>query len=133
MILLIDSYDSFTNNLANLVKVNAQQEVITIHNDAFGPEEYEDFVDNYLPKFEYVVIGPGPGHPSIDKDVGIIGWLLRRFRDDRSLVPVPILGICLGFQSLCYEFGNEVSKLSQVKHGQIYKIHPIQCDLYPDV
>lgn len=59
MILLIDSYDSFTNNLANLVKVNAQQEVITIHNDAFGPEEYEDFVDNYLPKFEYVVIGPG--------------------------------------------------------------------------
>lgn len=133
MILLIDSYDSFTNNLANLVKVNAQQEVITIHNDAFGPEEYEDFVNNYLPKFEYVVIGPGPGHPSIDKDVGIIGWLLRRFRDDRSLVPVPILGICLGFQSLCYEFGNEVSKLSQVKHGQIYKIHPIHCDLYPDV
>ena len=41
MILLIDSYDSFTNNLAHLLKESTGQEVITIHNDSFKPNEYE--------------------------------------------------------------------------------------------
>ncbi|KAK6459306.1 para-aminobenzoate synthase [Scheffersomyces xylosifermentans] len=128
MILLIDSYDSFTNNLAHLLQESAQKEVVTIHNDAYAPEEYEDFYTKYLPLFDYVVIGPGPGHPSIAKDVGIIGWLLRKFRENSTSPVVPVLGICLGFQSLCHEFGNPVTKLTEVKHGQIYDIHPIDCD-----
>ncbi|ODV79035.1 para-aminobenzoate synthase [Suhomyces tanzawaensis NRRL Y-17324] len=128
MILLIDSYDSFTNNLANLLEVNAGQKVVTIRNDSFEPETYEEFFHSYLPLFEYVVVGPGPGHPSIESDVGIISWLFRRYRDNPDLTAVPILGICLGFQSLCYEFGNEVSRLTQVKHGQVYEIHPISED-----
>ena len=44
MILLIDSYDSFTNNLAHLLKESTGQEVITIHNDSFKPNEYETFI-----------------------------------------------------------------------------------------
>ena len=46
MILLIDSYDSFTNNLAHLLKESTGQEVITIHNDSFKPNEYETFIPN---------------------------------------------------------------------------------------
>ena len=46
MILLIDSYDSFTNNLAHLLKESTGQEVITIHNDSFKPIEYETFIPN---------------------------------------------------------------------------------------
>ena len=63
MILLIDSYDSFTNNLRLLIAESTGEEVITIHNDTFEPEQYSDFVKSYLPLFEYIVIGPGPGHP----------------------------------------------------------------------
>ncbi|KAL6451797.1 ABZ1 Aminodeoxychorismate synthase [Candida maltosa Xu316] len=138
MILLIDSYDSFTNNLAHLLKSNTNTKnsrVITIHNDSFSPEEYESFYTSYLPLFEYIVIGPGPGHPSISSDVGIISWLIKKFQSekDKSKI-VPILGICLGFQSLCYEFGNDVQRLDNVKHGQIYDIHvTTPCGLFEGV
>ena len=94
MILLIDSYDSFTNNLAHLLKENTNQEVLTIHNDSFKPEEYESFYEKYLPLFHYIVIGPGPGHPSIESDVGIISWLIKRFQKETDLSKiVPTLGI----------------------------------------
>ncbi|RLV91395.1 Aminodeoxychorismate synthase [Spathaspora sp. JA1] len=128
MILLIDSYDSFTNNLAHLLQTNSGQQVATIHNDAFSPSEYENFYSEYLPLFEYIVIGPGPGHPSIEKDVGIIRWLLQRMKRESGLGKnvVPVLGICLGFQSLCLEFGNAVNRLKNVRHGQIYDIHPVE-------
>lgn len=133
MILLIDSYDSFTNNLAHLLKESTNQEVLTIHNDSFNPEEYDSFYNEYLSLFQYIVIGPGPGHPSIESDVGIISWLIKKFQQelDSSRI-VPILGICLGFQSLCFEFGNDVSRLKQVRHGQIYDIYPIESDLFPE-
>jgi len=124
MILLVDSYDSFTNNLGQLLRDNAHQEVIIIHNDSFKPQEYDEFFNSYLPLFDFLVFGPGPGHPSIASDVGIIGWLLRKYRDDPSVIPIPILGICLGFQSICHEFGNEVKKLDNVRHGQVYDIFP---------
>lgn len=141
MILLIDSYDSFTNNLAHLLKESTGQEVITIHNDSFTPNEYETFYSQYLPLFQFIVIGPGPGHPAIKSDIGIISWLIKKFQQQQQQdqkegvdnVVVPILGICLGFQSLCYEFGNEVSRLQKVKHGQIYDIYPVsKNELFPD-
>ncbi|KAI5955319.1 ABZ1 [Candida jiufengensis] len=122
MILLIDSYDSFTNNLASLIKNTTNQEVIIVHNDSFQPNEYEPFYNQIKKYFTYIVIGPGPGHPEIKEDVGIISWLIaRNSKDDH---PVPILGICLGFQSLCHEFGNKVERAENVKHGQVYDIYP---------
>ena len=43
------------------------------------------------------------------------------------------MGICLGFQSLCYEFGNDASRLQKVKHGQVYDIYPVsKSELFPD-
>ncbi|KAI5970523.1 ABZ1 [Candida margitis] len=123
MILLIDSYDSFTNNLAHLIKDATKQEVIIVHNDAFKPDEYELFYTQIKQFFQYIVIGPGPGHPANARDVGIISWLLHRIANDE--IQIPILGICLGFQSICHEFGNRVGKLDQVKHGQIYDMSPV--------
>lgn len=124
MILLIDSYDSFTNNLVRLISIHTGKKVTTIHNDSLSSSEYENFFQNALPKFEYVIIGPGPGHPSIPGDVGIISALFQYLsRNDHW--SIPILGICLGFQCLCYEFGNEIERLDDVKHGQIYDIHPV--------
>ncbi|KAK6463642.1 para-aminobenzoate synthase [Scheffersomyces coipomensis] len=125
MILLIDSYDSFTNNLAHLLKENVNREVITIHNDSFAEHEYEQFYNEYLPYFDFLVIGPGPGSPSNEKDVGIIKFLFQKFKQSTSPV-IPVLGICLGFQCMCYSFGNQINKLENVKHGQVYDIYPIE-------
>lgn len=127
MILLIDSYDSFANNLSRLVSTTTGKKVFTIYNDTIHPEDYDNFFTSILPTFEYVIVGPGPGHPSILKDVGIIPAL---FKHASREVSIPILGICLGLQCLCYAFGNDVQRLDDVKHGQIYNIHPISDELY---
>ena len=68
----------------------------------------------HLHSFDAVVIGPGPGSPCNDTDVGVIKdlWAL----DDSNLLP--IFGVCLGFQSLCLHYGATVNKLPVVKHGQ---------------
>ncbi|KAG7192035.1 Protein phosphatase PP2A regulatory subunit B [Scheffersomyces spartinae] len=134
MILLIDSYDSFTNNLYQLIVDSTGKEVIIIHNDSFCPEEYSQFWDTYSSLFEYIIIGPGPGHPSIQGDVGIISWIFQHYQQSKLTV-VPILGICLGFQCLCHEFGNPVKRLDDIKHGQIYDIQPVDdaCNLFPSI
>ncbi|KAK6199392.1 para-aminobenzoate synthase [Scheffersomyces amazonensis] len=127
MILLIDSYDSFTNNLASLLRQTTHQKVITIHNDAFPPDQYDTFYNDYLSYFDFMVIGPGPGHPANDDDVGIIKFLFEKFKyakQAQSQSVIPVLGICLGFQCMCYSFGNDISRLSDVRHGQVYDIIP---------
>ncbi|KAI5965547.1 ABZ1 [Candida pseudojiufengensis] len=129
MILLIDSYDSFTNNLANLIKATTEKEVILVHNDSFQLNEYESFYNQIKNYFDFIVIGPGPGHPAIKEDVGIISWLFHRIAKDTN--GIPILGICLGFQSLCHEFGNKVETAEHIRHGQIYDIFPAgENDIY---
>lgn len=127
MILLVDSYDSFTNNLSCLIEKSTDKKVIVIPNDTIASENYLAFVEKYLDSIEYIVVGPGPGLPSNASDVGIISWLFKYFQQnpDKS---VPILGICLGFQCLCYEFGNEVKRLENIKHGQIYDVESLQED-----
>ncbi|KAL7667176.1 aminodeoxychorismate synthase [[Candida] zeylanoides] len=130
MILLIDSYDSFTNNLARLLTHTTGKRVVTVHNDAFAPAQYRRVLDTYIPHFDYVVVGPGPGHPANAADVGIGAWLIRHQRDAADATP--ILGICLGFQSICHEFGATVGRLASVKHGQVYTVQPTRAsDLFP--
>jgi para-aminobenzoate synthetase len=111
MLLLIDSYDSFTYNLKALVERATNRHVVVVHNDQLTKDE----LLQYLPLFEAVIIGPGPGNPSNSEDVGVIPLLF----DQR----IPLLGICLGFQSLCLSQGCEVKRLEDVKHGQVYNVH----------
>ncbi|CAN3376701.1 hypothetical protein DIURU_000519 [Diutina rugosa] len=121
MILLIDSYDSFTNNLADLIAKATGQEVVVVHNDSIPPSDYATFAQDYLRNFDWVVIGPGPGHPANDSDVGIIKWLLDQYHDP-TFVKVPILGVCLGFQAVCHAFGSDVERLDVVRHGQVFPL-----------
>lgn len=131
MIILIDSYDSFTNNLRRLVEVNSRKEVVTIYNDTFLPAEYESAFESWIRYADYIVIGPGPGHPKEDKDIGIAKWLYRHFAAHPNRA-VPTLGVCLGFQSLCQEFGNDVVRLDKIIHGQAYEIRPVAGELFGD-
>lgn len=130
MILLIDSYDSFSHNLCRLIEDNTNHEVVTIFNDTFAPQEYESIFHKWIRSFDYIVIGPGPGHPAQAADVGIIRWLYQHFAAHPEET-VPVLGVCLGFQSLCYEFGNSVERLVHVKHGQIYDVKTVPSALFP--
>jgi para-aminobenzoate synthetase len=103
-LLYIDAYDSFANNIVALLETELKAEVHVIEHDDPRFVGHGDHFLEFLEFFDAVVAGPGPGDPRNDADVGIIKrlWMLQ----DRDILPA--LGICLGFQSLCKEFGAEV-------------------------
>ena len=94
MIVLIDNYDSFTDNLVQYSGA-LEPDIRVIRNDACTAEEIEAM------KPDAIVISPGPGKPS---EAGICIEAIRYFKDK-----VPILGVCLGHQAICVAFGGTVS------------------------
>ncbi|KAF9518006.1 hypothetical protein BS47DRAFT_1338897 [Hydnum rufescens UP504] len=110
-ILVIDSFDSFTLNLASLLRRTIPDAIVhVIHNNDFTSHQLIPLLQH----FDAVAVGPGPGSPNDPGAVGIIPdiWDLP----DPYLLPV--LGVCLGHQSLCIRFGGRLENLSIVKHGQ---------------
>ncbi|SCV01439.1 LAMI_0G11518g1_1 [Lachancea mirantina] len=115
-VLFIDSYDSFTYNLVNLIQAqNEDIRITVIHNDTFG--KFED-LKKYLVAFHCIVVGPGPGNPN--NGVSDIGLLVDMFNGE---LDVPVLGICLGFQIMCRAAGARIEQLHEIKHGQVYDIN----------
>ncbi len=107
MILIIDNYDSFTYNLAQLVgKLNKEFRVA--RNDALSVED----VSRMRP--EGILLSPGPGRP---EDAGICVPLIR----NAGLV-APLLGVCLGHQALGYAFGASVEHAPALMHGKTSEI-----------
>ncbi|WP_323845654.1 aminodeoxychorismate/anthranilate synthase component II [Microbulbifer magnicolonia] len=103
MILMIDNYDSFTWNVVQyLAELGANVKVV--RNDEIGVEE----IDRLAP--EKIVISPGPCTPN---EAGISMDTIRRFAGQ-----IPILGICLGHQSIGQVFGGKVVRARQVMHGK---------------
>lgn len=102
-ILYVDAYDSFANNIVALLETALEAEVEVIENDDPRFVGRDDRFLEFLRFFDAAVAGPGPGDPRNDADIGIIQQLWKLDRD-----VLPVLGICLGFQSLCKEFGAEV-------------------------
>jgi para-aminobenzoate synthetase len=120
-ILFIDAYDSFSNNIISLLTTTLSCSVRVIHIDSPGFETDEALRDE-LRHYDAVVCGPGPGDPAKDKDVGIMKRLWE-LRDEDIL---PILGICLGFQSLCLAFGGHMRVLNEGLHGRVRRIQHIR-------
>ncbi|KAF9056105.1 para-aminobenzoic acid synthetase [Panaeolus papilionaceus] len=125
-LLLVDSYDSFTHNLAALCKQAIPNSLITIiKNDDFNIEQLRP----YLPYFSAVIIGPGPGSPDIPDDIGVVRDLWK-LSDEEVL---PIFGVCLGLQSLSIEYGALLKRLNTVKHGLLSQIHHNGRDIFNGV
>ncbi|KAF1829210.1 para-aminobenzoate synthase component 1 [Decorospora gaudefroyi] len=117
-ILFLDAYDSFSNNIVALVEQTVNVDVIKIFIDDANLSkvttsgDHAAFTD-YLKTFDGVIAGPGPGWAKCDKDVGLMRELWE-LRDEQLL---PVLGICLGFQSMCLAFGADIQRLEEPKHG----------------
>lgn len=104
MILLIDNYDSFSYNLYQLIG-SIRQDIKVIRNDEWTIEEIRDFQP------DAIILSPGPGKPS---DAGVCIQTVSRLGNE-----IPILGVCLGHQSICEAFGATVSYAKQLMHGKM--------------
>ncbi|PCJ18169.1 MAG: anthranilate/aminodeoxychorismate synthase component II [Candidatus Cloacimonadota bacterium] len=108
MILIIDNYDSFTYNLVQyLGELGAEMKII--RNDELTVKQIIEM------KPEKIVISPGPKTP---KDAGISIELIKKMS-----ATIPILGICLGHQSIGVAFGGEVVSANEIVHGKVYPIN----------
>ena len=99
-IVIIDNYDSFTYNLAHLVK-ELGAEVTVIRND--------QFTLNQLEPFDKFILSPGPGVPS---EAGLLLDVIKHYAGRK-----PMLGVCLGHQAIGEVFGGKLTNLSTVYHG----------------
>jgi anthranilate synthase component 2 len=108
MLLMIDNYDSFTYNLVQYFG-ELGQEVRVFRNDAITLEEIAALAPDYL------VISPGPCAPL---QAGISVAAIQMFAGK-----LPILGVCLGHQSIGYAFGGEIVHAKQLMHGKISPVH----------
>ncbi len=108
MILMIDNYDSFTYNLVQYLGEMGQQ-LKVFRNDKITIEEIEDL------KPDRIVISPGPCTP---KEAGISVEVIRHFAGK-----VPILGVCLGHQSIGYAFGGDIVRAQRLMHGKTSMVH----------
>lgn len=114
MIIVIDNYDSFTYNLVQYLGELGSQlpvaaEIQVYRNDKISPEQIHQLAPSG------VVISPGPGRP---ENAGISEGLIRELG-----ATVPILGVCLGHQSLGQVFGAKIVPAPKLMHGKTSEIH----------
>ena len=110
MILLIDNYDSFSYNLYQLIGA-VEPDIKVVRNDECTLEEIAEM------KPEAIILSPGPGRP---EDAGICIPVIKEFAGK-----IPILGVCLGHQSICEAFGGTVSYAKELMHGKKKTIYTV--------
>lgn len=108
MILVIDNYDSFTYNLVQyLGELGAGVQVF--RNDKITIEAIEHLAP------DQILISPGPCTP---KEAGVSVETIRHFAGR-----IPLLGVCLGHQSLAYAFGGQIIRADRLMHGKTSMVH----------
>ncbi len=108
MLLMIDNYDSFTYNLVQYLG-ELGQDVRVHRNDQITVTDIESLAP------DSIVISPGPCTPN---EAGVSMAVIERFRDT-----IPILGVCLGHQSIGQVFGGHVVHAHRIMHGKTSEIH----------
>lgn len=103
MILLIDSYDSFSYNLYQLVGT-ISPDIQVVRNDACSLEDIQAMAPSHI------ILSPGPGRP---ENAGILMDTVHHFGER-----IPILGVCLGHQAICAAFGATITYAPTLMHGK---------------
>ena len=114
MILVIDNYDSFTFNLVQALQA-AGADVHVVRNDAIPVEAVAAMADDPAADLRGIVISPGPGDPD---DAGISVGAVQ-IAADRGL---PLLGVCLGMQSMAVAFGASIVRAPTLVHGEASEV-----------
>ncbi|GAB3477305.1 anthranilate synthase component II [Marinomonas epiphytica] len=118
MLLLIDNYDSFTYNLVQYFR-ELDAEVMVVRNDEVSLTDIETLAPTHL------VISPGPCTPN---EAGISLAAIKHFSGK-----LPILGICLGHQSIAQVFGGKVIRAKKVMHGKTSLVHHLNTSVFTDI
>lgn len=109
MIAIIDNYDSFTYNLVQrLGEIDPNIQLVVFRNDQIGLDQLESFQPSRL------IISPGPCTPA---EAGISVACVERFHGK-----IPVLGVCLGHQSIGQATGAEIVRAEQLMHGKTDQI-----------
>jgi len=119
--LIIDNYDSFVYNIAQLLgELNVTSDVV--RNDKITIDEIKER------KYDAIVISPGPGTPEDEKYFGICNKVIT------ELGPTtPILGVCLGHQGIIHAFGGKVVNAGNVRHGKTSPVEYYESPLFEGV
>jgi anthranilate synthase/aminodeoxychorismate synthase-like glutamine amidotransferase len=110
MIVLVDNYDSFTYNLVQrLGEIDPALDLRVFRNDKVSVDQIEALKPSHL------IISPGPCTPN---EAGISIDCARRFAGK-----IPVLGVCLGHQSIAQAFGAQIVRADRLMHGKTDMIH----------
>lgn len=118
MILIIDHYDSFTQNLAQYVGCLGF-DIIISRNDELTIEEVQ------LINPTHIILSPGPGSP---QSTGLSLNLIKS-----NFNQIPILGVCLGHQIIGYAYGCRIKQLDLPMHGKISQVWHNNSDIFVDL
>jgi para-aminobenzoate synthetase component 2 len=114
VILVIDNYDSFTFNLVQALQASGAN-VRVIRNDALDGTEIRAMADDPLEELRGIVISPGPGDP----DHAGVSIESVRIAAERE---IPLLGVCLGMQSMAAAFGASIVRAPTLVHGEATEV-----------
>ena len=114
MILVVDNYDSFTFNLVQALQA-AGAEVRVVRNDAIDREGVEALAADSDADLRGIVISPGPGDPT---SAGVSVATIEVARDRQ----IPLLGVCLGMQSMAAAFGASIVRAPTLVHGEASEV-----------
>ncbi|HEX6253258.1 MAG TPA: aminodeoxychorismate/anthranilate synthase component II [Nitrososphaera sp.] len=120
-ILVIDNYDSFVYNLAQLLG-ELRTEPAVLRNDRITLEDIVKMDP------DAIVISPGPGHPADRKYFGVCTDVIREVGHR-----IPILGVCLGHQGIVHAFGGKVINAKKIRHGKTSLIQYTADRLFEDI
>ena len=119
MILIIDNYDSFTYNLVHLIG-ELSPKIVVKRNDAIS------VMDAINMKPSGIVLSPGPCDPD---QAGICLELTLRAAENE----IPLLGVCLGHQTIAQAFGGDIIRCHEIIHGKLGEIHHENDELFVGV